>query len=150
MDEIERLKKTLAAQALDAGDSGVSERLFRACTRAGDEQPLMWLSQYAKEQAAAWAGLSGRALDEGLKIVISREKSNPLKKRYELTPHKEYSDVMELDDFIQNCKLGGFIDYDGVGYYATATHESTVKVRPSEVMDGLVNREFTHVAWYNR
>ena len=77
-------------------------------------------------------------------------------------------DFMTIESFIACCECGGFIDYDGFGYYATETQQSDKVVRPSfvtgrtkafnpdtekfymkEVKEN-IDESFTHVVWYNR
>jgi len=65
------------------------------------------------------------------------------------TPIKSTEDHMTLDKFIECCTSGGFIDYDGWGYYATDTMETDIGVIPSDILAGKVNRDYTHVVWYN-
>ena len=67
-----------------------------------------------------------------------------------MTPHEKYGSLMELDDFVENVRHGNFIDYDGSGYYSTATEESNISIHPSEVSQGIYRKDFTHVKWYNR
>ena len=61
-------------------------------------------------------------------------------------------DLMELEDFIECCESGGFIDYDGFGHYSDGKRESSVSIAPSMAAEGMIIRrpEFTHVVWYNR
>lgn len=68
-----------------------------------------------------------------------------------LTPIPDYGDLMTLEEFEENCHCGGFIDYDGSGYYATPTHFDRSKpASPSDICQGRVNRNFTHVLWFNK
>jgi hypothetical protein len=62
-----------------------------------------------------------------------------------------HGDLFTLDEFIRDCKNGCLIDDDGYGDYATETnvYEDEV-VCPSDIMAGKINRNFTHVMWYNR
>jgi len=67
----------------------------------------------------------------------------------ELQP--SYGDLFSLEDFIEYCRNGMFIDYDGSGTYATATMISkTHDAIPSEIKDGKIDRSWTHVMWFNR
>lgn len=59
-------------------------------------------------------------------------------------------DLMLVNDFVEQVKLGAFNNYDGSGYYANDTHESRLLAIPSEIMKGKINKKFTHVAWYNK
>ena len=62
--------------------------------------------------------------------------------------------VLTLDDFIEDCKSGCLIDYDGFGYYSNSKSEhedrDELRVYPSQVTQGTVNREYRYVHWYNR
>lgn len=69
-----------------------------------------------------------------------------------LNPVPDYGDLMTLEDFEANCRCGGFIDYNGTGYYATPTHFDRSKpARPSDISAGCIDRSFfTHVIWFNK
>lgn len=62
--------------------------------------------------------------------------------------------VLTLDDFIDDCKDGYLIDYDGFGYYSNSKSEhedrDELRVYPSQVTQGIVNRDYKYVHWYNR
>lgn len=62
------------------------------------------------------------------------------------------SDLMTLKEFVNYCTSGGFIDYDGNGYYANATHESNIPAIPSMITSKMIlnNPLLTHVVWYNK
>lgn len=61
---------------------------------------------------------------------------------------------MTVEEWLACVKAGGFIDYDGMGSWATATHiEAGYKhVYPSDtVKPGFTPPVWaTHVMWYNR
>lgn len=57
---------------------------------------------------------------------------------------------MPLDEFVKNVECGLFIDYDGTGYYANADSMTRIPARPSEIREGRVRLEFTHVMWFNK
>jgi len=65
-------------------------------------------------------------------------------------PIPSYGDHMTLDEFVEICKSGGFVDYDGTGYYATATHMTRERAYPSKIRDGVIDRTYTHVMWFNK
>ena len=69
---------------------------------------------------------------------------------YTLKPiNKDSGSFMTLDEF---KRLAGifFSDYDGSGYYATETQVSSVPCVPSDIYNGYVRKDFTHVMWYNK
>ena len=76
-------------------------------------------------------------------------------------PVEKDDDVYTMEDWINNVKVGGFIDYDGFGDYAIdgykyqpPCNEDNVYaepwVYPSDVKKGKINMGFTHIVWYNR
>ena len=65
-------------------------------------------------------------------------------------PDLDYGDHYIMEEFIEDCESGGFIDYDGYGNYATETQMSDKKVWPSDITSGEYDRSWTHVVWFNR
>lgn len=64
----------------------------------------------------------------------------------------DIGDHMTYEDFKDCCNSGGFIDYDGYGYYSTIDKQSNKTIKPSDIKKGrlLNNKIFTHIRWYNR
>jgi hypothetical protein len=60
------------------------------------------------------------------------------------------SDHMTIKQWIRCVKSGGFIDYDGYGYYATKTKMSNKIVRPSDVKNKKIDKTFSYIVWFNR
>ncbi|MFA5207542.1 MAG: hypothetical protein WC428_02680 [Candidatus Paceibacterota bacterium] len=69
---------------------------------------------------------------------------------YELSPIPSYGDVMTLDEFIEACKEGWFIDSDGSGYYGKDGQETNIPICPSDMKHRAIRREFDSVIWYNK
>jgi len=68
----------------------------------------------------------------------------------EVTHQPKYGYLINMQDFIDSCKCGMFIDYDGYGEYATKNMVSDIKVRPSDYFKGKLRTQFSFVLWYNR
>lgn len=85
-------------------------------------------------------------------IIIAKQLLNTkLKKdKIEMKPHSKHGDLILLEDFVESCKNGWFIDYDGSGNYATENKQTDITICPSDVIDGKYRKDFTHVMWYNR
>lgn len=58
----------------------------------------------------------------------------------------EYGDLMEAQEWIDNRDSGGFIPYDGDGYWCTSTQKSNLEVWDCETKPEWA----THVLWYNK
>lgn len=69
---------------------------------------------------------------------------------YELKELPDYGDVMSLKEFIACVNEGGFIDYDGHGYYVKDNKESNIMIIPSDVDHNSVRTDFDTVVWFNR
>lgn len=70
--------------------------------------------------------------------------------RFSPLPPIEDGQHMSWEEFEQDVKHGGLIDYDGFAELATATQTSNKIIKPSDV-EGLQRPEWaTHVVWYNR
>lgn len=67
-----------------------------------------------------------------------------------LKPIPDYGAHMTMEEWINDVRAGGLIDYDGTGYYATRHGISDIKVVPSDVAKGLVDRSWSHVMWFNK
>jgi hypothetical protein len=65
-------------------------------------------------------------------------------------PIPEYGDMIELEEFIDLCEQGSFVDSDGFGYYATTNGMSDKYAVPSEIKSGNIQKEWTHVCWFNK
>ena len=59
-------------------------------------------------------------------------------------------DIYTLDEFIKNCQNGNFIDSDGYGYYSAKDAKSDIEVLPSDILEGIYRKDFTHVIWFNK
>jgi hypothetical protein len=62
----------------------------------------------------------------------------------------DYGDVMPLTEFIDCCKSGGFINYDGFGRYVKDGKESNIEIHPSDVKHNSIRKDFDTIVWYNR
>jgi len=62
-------------------------------------------------------------------------------------PDADHGDVYSIEEFIEMCECGGFIDYDGFGYYCVDGKCSDVMIKPSDVKYGMVRKEFDSVCW---
>jgi len=67
--------------------------------------------------------------------------------------------VFTVGEFVQHVENALFIDYDGIGFYATAQNidddnlvidVSSEKAIPSNIIKGNVHKGYTHIVWYNK
>lgn len=62
----------------------------------------------------------------------------------------DFGDKMPLDEFINDCKEGYFVDSDGSGYYGTEDKQTNLPIYPSSIMSGTYRTDFSHVYWFNK
>ena len=60
------------------------------------------------------------------------------------------ADIMSIENFIECCNDGGFIDYDGFGEYMKDDKLSDICIYPSDVSHNMVRKDFDTIVWYNR
>lgn len=77
-------------------------------------------------------------------------RKDKLKREFVLSEISEHADHMTMEEFIDYCECGGFIDSDGQGNYATKDQESDISIKPSDITSGVYRKDFTHVCWYNK
>ncbi len=77
---------------------------------------------------------------------------NSLPSRLAKINRKTIGDHMTAKDWLHCVKVGGFVDGDGSGYLATATHESAILIVPSYVslLEVKLPSWATHVVWCNK
>lgn len=59
-----------------------------------------------------------------------------------------YGDLMTVQEWLECCESGGFIDYDGHGAPVKDGKRSDMRVWPS--LKHLLPKDATHIEWYNR
>jgi len=62
----------------------------------------------------------------------------------------EYGDHMTIGQWIDQVLLGMFVNYDGHGKYATHDEMSDIIVVPSDVREGKIDFNWTHIVWFNK
>ncbi len=64
----------------------------------------------------------------------------------------DYGDLMDLQEFVEACQCGGFINYDGSGHYCNGDNgeANNVPARPGNITRDRIEYRFSHVMWYNR
>ena len=70
--------------------------------------------------------------------------------KFKLKPLPSHGDLYTIDEFIHLCKHEVVDNYAGTGYYSTSTGMSGIRAKPFSIKNGLVNKDFTHVVWFNK
>lgn len=98
---------------------------------------------------------SSYAFYEKLRYPYTKPLANLNAEKRQIMPYKlseisDYGDVMSLKEFVDCVKDGGFIDYDGYGYYVKDNKESNVMIIPSDIEKKRVRKDFDKIIWFNR
>ena len=131
-----REKMLKIADRLDARADAIFNNLYRETRGKTLEIP--------KSQMAGALRIFAEEIRETLEKIAFREWDG-------------HGDMFSVYDFASNCGMM-FVDSDGIGYYAKkhpGKYNDTMLVSslpavPSRIAGGDVNREYTHVAWYNK
>ena len=63
----------------------------------------------------------------------------------------EIGHLMTMEKWLECVSCGGFIDYDGYGNYSDGTHMIRGEsVYPSMVKKKKIDKEWSHIVWFNR
>jgi hypothetical protein len=65
-------------------------------------------------------------------------------------PIPDYGDHMTLEIFLACVMSGQFTDDDGHGNYATTEKMYDKEALPSAMFCGIIDKNYTHVVWFNR
>jgi len=80
--------------------------------------------------------------------ILCAQRSLLLEPEYEPIP--EYCVLMTLDEYVEACKGGLFIESDGGGYYSTDKLMTRISCNPKFAVAGVLRTDFTHIAWFNK
>jgi hypothetical protein len=111
-----------------------------------------------------YENLSDECAKNGLQYNEFKEKATPIRqkiyfvskyKRLKQPPTLEYNKewngkLYTIEQFIEMSESGGFMDYDGFGYYATHNAKSDILIYPSDILEHIYRNDFTHIIWFNR
>lgn len=76
-------------------------------------------------------------------------KYRPLNKIEFFQPYG-FEDKMTIDEFINDCKEGYFIDSDGYGCYGTEDKRTDLPIYPSSIISDIYRTDFSYVYWLNK
>ena len=91
-----------------------------------------------------------RYMDKEWSALAKLDREKRMIMPYELSELPDFGDVMPLESFIDCVKSGGFIDYDGHGYYVKDGKETNIMIIPSDFKHKSIRTEFDTIVWYNR
>lgn len=125
-EELEQLKKEMEiAQEADQ-------------KRFNDAPPDMGYQEFIDYMSVT----SDRVSELGRKIRMLKEPT--------FSDLPDFGTVMSLNEFIECVKSGGFIDYDGYGYYVKDGKESDIVIVPSDLEANSIRKDFDQIIWFNR
>jgi len=115
------------------------------------ENARNFIASKDKELGQAWSNDSealAKALVEYCNDV-HRGARPPRKRGPEMRPI-DGGDLMTVQEFMECCKSNSLTDDDGDGYYSTDKEVSDVVADCSSVANGVIDKRFTHVVWFNK
>ena len=62
----------------------------------------------------------------------------------------DYGQLMTISQFTRDVLGGGYIDYDGTGYYSDGKTYTDILAQPSEIYKGIVRTDFSHIVWFGK
>ena len=131
-----------------------SHKFYDFIEKKRDDWFRKWMAEHSNEGVTKeymdYMASFNEIHSELFKVSSNMDCTIRMNQTYKLEPHDKIGDLFTLKHFVGNCECGGFINYDGFGYYATKTEQSNIEVYPSDIKKGIYRTDFTHVKWYNR
>ena len=122
-----------------------NEELKKKLELLENEVNDIWNESFDKEDGWNWYKNHPK-----LKEYIETNREYKLIKEYNLEPHDNIGSLFTIEEFIDICKTGYVTNYDGTGFYATATEQSDICISPGDILANKYRKDFTHVKWYNK
>lgn len=102
------------------------------------------------KNGVSWEEFSERAKKEREALYLI-DKYKRLRQDAIVEFGKEWKgDTYTIEEFKEMVKNKAITDEDGIGYYATESSKSDVKVMPSDFDENLIREDFSHVIWFSK
>lgn len=72
-----------------------------------------------------------------------------MKTKQQIENEISYGEIYTLEEFFQEVKIGGFIPYDGFGFFHDGENETSRSVWSSD-LSLLELKHYPYVCWYNK
>lgn len=120
------------------------------------------LIRLEKKLTEEYNNIQAQSLKDGLSYEEFCEKAHDTKqnlffldkyKRKEQTPElvfdKEWQGVqIPFEEFVTKSLSEQLTDDDGYGYYATINGKSDIRIKPSDVTEGIYRDDFPYIIWF--
>lgn len=118
------------------------------CQRA--EKELLEISEKYEVNTSEKKRVQGKAdgVSTVLQNMIRLENLNETPIFYRVV--KDEDDIFTLDEFLDQCQSGMFVNSDGSGSYSKNGFIYWEDAVPSDFISGRINRDYTHVVWFNK
>jgi predicted nuclease with TOPRIM domain len=130
------------------------EALYEKLSQELDSKTsAIWKEAFSKSNMPSLEEIKKKSEEEVgdlQKLVSSLNRKLRMMQIPKFSELSDFGDVMSLEDFINCVKCGGFIDYDGYGYYIKDNQESDIEIYPSDVKHNSIRKDFDTIIWFNR
>ena len=82
--------------------------------------------------------------------AIKLDRKIRLIRPYKLEDIPDYGTIMTLNEFKNNVRNGGFVDYDGHGKYIDGDKMTDINIYPSDVKHKSLRHKLNKIIWFNR
>jgi len=93
---------------------------------------------------------SHQSMEIAIVAVATTVRNIPTKMILGSIERKTMPNIYTIEEWREQCDLGNFIDFDGIGYLGTEDSKSKIQVWPSIAKETALLPQFTHIWWYNR
>ena len=125
------------------------ELVNQAISLKEQDDPTINYNEFCEYMKPEWDAL-GKLDREQRMLMIPEFDVLPDYGKLDFDVLPDYGDIMSLKNWLECVADGGFIDYDGHGYYVKNGKESNIMLHPSDVRYDSIRDDFDTMIWYNR
>lgn len=120
------------------------------------KQNEILLKQLAEEEekcaseGLSWDKMFEKTKDIRVKITLNDRNIRLIQEPVIQFGKKWNGELIPIEKFIKMCKDSLFTDDNGIGRYATETGVSDIYIYPSDILDNIYRKDFSHILWLNK
>lgn len=128
------------------------EKTYKELVKENEEleKELDSLEDSCAKKGMSWDDMLLETKDLRIKITQNDRKIRQIQNPTLQFGKKWNGELMTLEKFIASVNSGVFTDNDGLGRYATEVGVSDIYIYPSDILDNVYRKDFSHVLWLNK
>lgn len=128
------------------------EKTYKELVKENEEleKELETIEDSCAKKGMSWDDMLSETKDIRIKITQNDRKIRQIQSPTVQFGKNWNGELITLEEFIASVNSGVFTDNDGLGRYATEVGVSDIYIYPSDILDNVYRKDFSHVLWLNK